>query len=354
MAAPDATQLARDTLRRIFIGATVTGVRFGVPQQEFDTAEVPGEPYVQLFAEWTLHATRPESITDAAGADDAQDDLLKSVALRHKVVEDVEVLAPWPHLLLTFGDGSVLCVQGRHEEHEAWIAGLNCPSPATRVQVIAAAVPGVVRVRDAQWASIADGLGLPLLRRRWTPLNPRDETDTADDTSSCAAAPERWLYLNSGVVLFPAGLDHRATWLDHQRRIRDHFAAHPLGAGPVTSSDQAAFATSIAAHGRFAWLPLRFNYRFGAFRLGLETAERIAIVHCTGHVDDAGLAVSARMDAYWEKHVWPRLARRSPAVADDEKARRRDIAATVLAATRALARDYDLDARLAAYRRRRG
>ena len=139
MAAPDATQLARDTLRRIFIGATDTGVRFGVPQLEFETAEVPGEPYVQLFAEWTLHATRPESITDAAGADDAQDDLLKSVALRHKVVEDVEVLAPWPHLLLTFGDGSVLCVQGRHEEHEAWIAGLNCPSPATRVQVIAAA-----------------------------------------------------------------------------------------------------------------------------------------------------------------------------------------------------------------------
>ena len=239
-------------------------------------------------------------------------------------------------------------------DNDVVILGPLAGLAALPADAIAAAVPGVVRVRDAQWASIADGLGLPLLRRRWTPLNPRDDTDTADDTSSCAAAPERWLYLNSGVVLFPAGLDHRATWLDHQRRIRDHFAAHPLGAGPVTSSDQAAFATSIAAHGRFAWLPLRFNYRFGAFRLGLETAERIAIVHCTGHVDDAGLAVSARMDAYWEKHVWPRLARLSPAVADDEKARRRDIAATVLAATRALARDYDLDARLAAYRRRRG
>ena len=139
MADPAATLLARDTLRRIFIGATVTGVQFGVPQLDFETAEVPGEPYVQPFSEWSLHASRPDPVPDAAAADEVQDDLLKSVALRHKVVEDVDVLAPWPHLLLMFGDGSVLCVRGRHDEHEAWIAGLNCPSPATRVLVIAAA-----------------------------------------------------------------------------------------------------------------------------------------------------------------------------------------------------------------------
>ena len=139
MADPVATKLALDTLHRVFVGATVTGINFGVPQLEFETAEVPGEPYLQLFSAWTLHDARPESFANAPAGPDSQTDLLKSVALRHKVVEDVEVLAPWPHLLLTFGDGSVLWVHGRDDEHEAWIAGLNCPSPAGRVQVIAAA-----------------------------------------------------------------------------------------------------------------------------------------------------------------------------------------------------------------------
>ena len=132
-----ATQLARSTLRRIFVGATVAGVQFAVPQLDFESAEVPGEPFVQLFSEWMLYPVRPEVFAPHADAD-AQDDLLKSVALRHKVGEDVEVLEPWPHLLLTFGDGSVLFVNGRHDVHEAWTAGLNCPSPAARVQVTAA------------------------------------------------------------------------------------------------------------------------------------------------------------------------------------------------------------------------
>jgi len=138
MADPVATSLAISTLRRVFVGATVTGVHFGVPQLEFETAEVPGEPYVQLFSAWTLHDARPDTFPDEPPEADAQDDVLKSVALRHKVVEDVDVLSPWPHLLLTFGDGAVLCVHGRQHGHEAWIAGLNCPTPAGRVQVIAA------------------------------------------------------------------------------------------------------------------------------------------------------------------------------------------------------------------------
>jgi hypothetical protein len=143
MADPVATALARNTLRRILVGATVTGVHFAVPQLEFETAEVPGEPYVQLFSAWVLHETRPGHFPDDAADAEPQEDLLKSIALRHKVVEDVEVLAPWPHLLLTFGDGSVLCVHGKQLEREAWTAGVNCPSPATRVQVIATAGGGL-------------------------------------------------------------------------------------------------------------------------------------------------------------------------------------------------------------------
>ena len=144
MADPVATSLARETLRRIFVGATVTGVRFGVPQLEFESAEVPGEPFVQLVSAWTLHSERPD--TFPAPEADPGDDVVKSVALRHKVVEDVDVLSPSPHLLLTFLDGAVRCVHGHHDEHEAWIAGLNCPMPAARIQVIAEA-GGALRFR---------------------------------------------------------------------------------------------------------------------------------------------------------------------------------------------------------------
>jgi hypothetical protein len=138
MADAVATTLAIDTLRRILIGATLTDVRFGVPQLEFESAEVPGEPYVQPFSAWTVHEERPASFAGPPGDAGGEDDLLKAVALRHKVVDDVEVLAPWPHLLLTFLDGSVLWIHGREDAHEAWIAGLNAPTPAARVQVIAA------------------------------------------------------------------------------------------------------------------------------------------------------------------------------------------------------------------------
>jgi hypothetical protein len=136
MADPVATAVATAELRRIFVGATVSGMQFGVPQLDFVTAEAPGEPYVQPFSGWTLYPQRPASFADGP-TEEAQDDLLMAVALRHKVVEDVEVLSPWPHLLLTFGDGAVLCIGGREPGREAWTAGLNCPAPANRVQVTA-------------------------------------------------------------------------------------------------------------------------------------------------------------------------------------------------------------------------
>ena len=215
---------------------------------------------------------------------------------------------------------------------------------------IVAAEAGTARVEDPQWEVIERELGLPLLRRRWAPLNVRDGDAVRAPRSQ---APLRYLYLNSGVVLFPAGHDHRAPWTSHQRRIRDHFAAHPPAPVPVTSSDQAGLASSVAAHGRFAWLPLRFNYRHGAYRLGLLPAELIAIMHFTGDVPGAGLTLSQRLDAYWARYITPKIARLPATVGAAEKRRRRDIAAQVLATAQALVRDYDLDARLAAWRRAR-
>jgi hypothetical protein len=218
---------------------------------------------------------------------------------------------------------------------------------------IAAGEAGTARVTDEQWRIIAGELGMPLLRRRWAPLNTWDEAAADVDDAAHARAPEAYLYLNSGVVLFPAGHDHRDAWKSAQRRIRNHFAGHPLESVAVTSSDQAGLAASVAAHGEFSWLPLRYNYRHGAFRLGLLPADGIGIMHFTGDVPGAGLSLAQRLEAYWARYIEAKFKRLSPGLPPAEKRRRRDVADAVLAQARALVRDYDLDARLAAWRRAR-
>lgn len=212
---------------------------------------------------------------------------------------------------------------------------------------IAAAVAGSPRVTDAQWTCIGDQLGLPLLRRNFLPINKRPLlAPDADD----GPPPEAFLYLNSGVVLFPPGLDHRTPWRTHQRRIHDHFRGHPLASVAVLSSDQAGFATSIAAHGEFAWLPLRYNYRYGCFRLGLEPPERIRLLHFTGDIDEStGVGLARRAQAYWDKFILPRIAS-IPATLGPERERRREAALAVLRHVLATIREYDLERRLLACR----
>lgn len=163
--------------------------------------------------------------------------------------------------------------------------------------------------------------------------------------------PERYLYANSGALLFPAGHDHRGLWANHQRRIQELFNRHPLSTDAVTSSDQAALATSIAARGAFEWLPIRFNYRPGAFRIGLETPDRIRILHFTAEAPGvSGLGLIERTRTYWQHFVLPRIDALPASLDLREKSRRMEMAFEVLSLLLALIRSYDLEARLVACR----
>jgi hypothetical protein len=212
---------------------------------------------------------------------------------------------------------------------------------------IAAAEPGHLRVTPEQWELMRDALGLPLLRDRFEPVN----APARQPAGAQGEPPERSVYFNSGAVLFPAGHDHRATWLSHQQRIFDFFREHPLASKAVLASDQAAFATSVAAHGAFAWLPLRFNYRYGCFRRGLEPRERIAIVHLTGDLADAhALSLSQRVDAYWTRFILDRMQDLATQLEPAQFQQRQQVAQEVRADLAALVRDYGLDGRLDAFR----
>ncbi|MGV8932027.1 MAG: hypothetical protein ACOH1R_07965 [Luteimonas sp.] len=216
---------------------------------------------------------------------------------------------------------------------------------------IAASEAGNLRVSTEQWELISRTLGLPLLRRPFHPLNRRPLARGQDQVSACidGETPVRPIYLNSGVVLFPAGHDHRNQWLAHQRMIHSYFRGHVERSEAVDASDQAALATSIAAHGAFDWLPLRFNYRYGGFRHGLEPADRIAIAHLTGDVADSHtLDMAARIEAYWQKFILSKINVPSPDTIQADH--RTDIALSVRNKLLELVRDYDLERWLSRFR----
>ncbi len=128
MADPRDRETAESTLQRLLVGASVVGIRFGALQLLFDSLAVPGEPYVNLSSAWYVYTSRPVTFPEHEEevpplSEEAE--LACSVELRHKEVAAVEVLHPWPHLILTFSDGSVLYLNGRNERYEPWTAGLS-------------------------------------------------------------------------------------------------------------------------------------------------------------------------------------------------------------------------------------
>lgn len=129
-----------DILRRLFVGAAVNGIRFGVLQLLFDNPSTVGEPYLNLASRWQVFAERPLQLPELDGAapeETPEHELTRVVMLRHKQVSAVEVLSPWPHLIMTFTDGTFLFLNGKETHHEPWTAGLAHTPPEQRAEVIA-------------------------------------------------------------------------------------------------------------------------------------------------------------------------------------------------------------------------
>ena len=127
MADQPSSELAESILRRLLVGSIVNGVRFGVLELLFDTQAVSGEPSLLLASAWTVYPERPDAFPENESDIDegtSDDELALAVSLRHKEVLSVEVFSPWPHLVLTFTDKSVLFLNGKSDRYEPWIAGV--------------------------------------------------------------------------------------------------------------------------------------------------------------------------------------------------------------------------------------
>lgn len=118
----------------------MNGVRFGVLQLLFDSQSTVGEPYLNLASNWQVFTERPPQFPEfsvEAIEENAEREVTCAVMLRHKQVSAVEVLSPWPHLIMTFTDGTILFLNGKDDRYEPWTAGLACVPPEHRLQVIA-------------------------------------------------------------------------------------------------------------------------------------------------------------------------------------------------------------------------
>lgn len=131
---------ANDILRRLFVGAVVNGVRFGLLQLLFDNQSAVGEPYLNLASQWRVFDQRPVHFPELgtlSNEETPEHEIARAVSLRHKRVSAVEVFFPWPHLVMTFTDGTVLFLNGKDTEYEPWTAGLAHAPPEQHTEVIA-------------------------------------------------------------------------------------------------------------------------------------------------------------------------------------------------------------------------
>jgi hypothetical protein len=106
----------------------------------FDNPSTVGEPYLNLASNWQVFGERPPQFPELGGTpsgETPEHELDRAIELRHKQVLAVEVLSPWPHLVMTFNDGTVLFLNGKDARHEPWTAGLAHAPAEQRVEVIA-------------------------------------------------------------------------------------------------------------------------------------------------------------------------------------------------------------------------
>jgi len=136
---------AERVLRGLFVGAKVGGIRFGPIPQLLISDSPPGKPvihgqvYLNLGSAWCIYPQRPavfpRAETEIAEREEAEE-LRQLCELRETVIAGVELAPDAPDLAITFEDGRVFFISGRHDRYETWDAGIAF-SPVAGTLVVA-------------------------------------------------------------------------------------------------------------------------------------------------------------------------------------------------------------------------
>jgi len=126
----ESKELSEAVLRRLLVGASVSGMRFFTPQVLFDgPSGIGGESYINLTSNWTVIPSGATGFTRDLREVDQKEEETVIHTLRGAKVVDVVVESPEPNLRVIFEDGRSILMDGHDESYEPWQAGLNHPDP---------------------------------------------------------------------------------------------------------------------------------------------------------------------------------------------------------------------------------
>lgn len=140
-------KLAESVLNRLMKNSSVTGMRFFTPQLLLDgPKDINQEAYINLTSEWEIFDEHPEQFPQTLEELPQEEEELKIHSLRGEEVESVEILSPWPHLVVNFKSGKVLYMNGKDEQYEQWTAGLTSFGESDQTWLVVACPGGGLAV----------------------------------------------------------------------------------------------------------------------------------------------------------------------------------------------------------------
>ena len=108
------------------VGSSAIGMRFFGPQIIMDgPSDIGGDVFVSFGSDWVVFDKRPGTFPDSRARMTDEEEIAEMVKIRGEEIVHVEILKPWPHLVINFKSGKTLFLSGEDTQYEPWTAGLT-------------------------------------------------------------------------------------------------------------------------------------------------------------------------------------------------------------------------------------
>jgi len=124
--------IAESVLKRLCLRAQIDGIRFGSILQMLITNQNPyegiyGQVFLNLNTRWTVFDSYPSKLPNSEDElpEISQEDEIQAICrIRERVITNIELMADYPHLVITLDDGKIIFVNGQNDPYEAWDLGV--------------------------------------------------------------------------------------------------------------------------------------------------------------------------------------------------------------------------------------
>lgn len=127
---------AEKVLKHLFLGTQVDGVQFGMSPATIKvyfnsykgSDDYGGQLYLNIESKWCLFSVPPErypSNEDEIEDYSEDEEYGRIYQIRRQKVVDIQLGENTPHLFISLENGSIIFVNGFHEQYECWQAGVD-------------------------------------------------------------------------------------------------------------------------------------------------------------------------------------------------------------------------------------